>query len=95
MMMNHTTITVTDFFTLFITAERSGSQKDKLCYNLRADWVSKWLDDIGLPQYKDQFFEARVDSRMLNFITVVCVHHRAKILFEIEAVFVSSVGQYT
>lgn len=39
--------------------------------NLRTDWVTKWLDDIGLPQYKDQFYEARVDGRMLNHLTVV------------------------
>ncbi|XP_067935750.1 liprin-beta-2-like isoform X2 [Watersipora subatra] len=55
---------------LALEAERSGSRKDKLLYNLQTDWVSKWLDDIGLPQYKDQFFQARVDSRMLNYITV-------------------------
>jgi len=33
--------------------------------------VSGWLDDIGLPQYKDAFFEARVDGRMLHALTVV------------------------
>ena len=32
-----------------------------------------WLDDIGLPQYKDQFVEARVDGRMLHCLTVVCI----------------------
>ncbi|KAI0232348.1 Liprin-beta-1 [Lamellibrachia satsuma] len=32
--------------------------------------VTKWLDDIGLPQYKDQFAEARVDGRMLHYLTV-------------------------
>lgn len=30
-----------------------------------------WLDDIGLPQYKDQFHEARVDGRMIQYLTVV------------------------
>lgn len=30
-----------------------------------------WLDDIGLPQYKDQFHESRVDGRMLQYLTVV------------------------
>ncbi|XP_069549732.1 liprin-beta-2 isoform X1 [Brachyistius frenatus] len=33
-------------------------------------WVTRWLDDIGLPQYKDQFHEARVDGRMIQFLTV-------------------------
>uniref|UniRef100_A0AAY4C7N4 SAM domain-containing protein n=1 Tax=Denticeps clupeoides TaxID=299321 RepID=A0AAY4C7N4_9TELE len=33
-------------------------------------WVTRWLDDIGLPQYKDQFSEARVDGRMLQYMTV-------------------------
>ncbi|KAG2463276.1 LIPB2 protein, partial [Polypterus senegalus] len=33
-------------------------------------WVTRWLDDIGLPQYKDQFNEARVDGRMLQYLTV-------------------------
>lgn len=30
-----------------------------------------WLDDIGLPQYKDLFYEARVDGRMIQYLTVV------------------------
>uniref|UniRef100_A0A8C6SHG6 PPFIA binding protein 2a n=1 Tax=Neogobius melanostomus TaxID=47308 RepID=A0A8C6SHG6_9GOBI len=40
-------------------------------------WVTRWLDDIGLPQYKDQFHEARVDGRMLQYLTVVTsqLHH--------------------
>ncbi|XP_051885545.1 liprin-beta-2-like isoform X3 [Pristis pectinata] len=33
-------------------------------------WVTRWLDDIGLPQYKDQFTEARVDGRVLQYLTV-------------------------
>nr|XP_057942701.1 liprin-beta-2b isoform X4 [Doryrhamphus excisus] len=33
-------------------------------------WVTRWLDDIGLPQYKDQFSEARVDGQMLEYMTV-------------------------
>ncbi|XP_078139086.1 liprin-beta-2b isoform X2 [Centroberyx gerrardi] len=33
-------------------------------------WVTRWLDDIGLPQYKDQFHEGRVDGQMLQFLTV-------------------------
>ncbi|XP_041445834.1 liprin-beta-2 isoform X4 [Xenopus laevis] len=33
-------------------------------------WVTRWLDDIGLPQYKDQFHDSRVDGKMLQFLTV-------------------------
>ncbi|XP_074660896.1 liprin-beta-1-like isoform X2 [Tubulanus polymorphus] len=33
-------------------------------------WVTRWLDDIGLPQYKDQFIDAKVDGRMLHYMTV-------------------------
>lgn len=36
---------------------------------------SGWLDDIGLPQYKTQFDEGRVDGRMLHYMTVVSVWH--------------------
>lgn len=30
-----------------------------------------WLDDIGLPQYKDNFYDGRVDGHMLHYLTVV------------------------
>ena len=33
-------------------------------------WVVRWLDDVGLPQYKDRFLESRLDGRMLHLITV-------------------------
>ncbi|XP_034542300.1 liprin-beta-2b isoform X2 [Notolabrus celidotus] len=33
-------------------------------------WVTRWLDDIGLPQYKDQFNDGRVDGQMLQYLTV-------------------------
>lgn len=33
--------------------------------------VPGWLDDIGLPQYKSHFDEARVDGRVLHYMTVV------------------------
>ena len=33
----------------------------------------EWLDDIGLPQYKDQFSEAKIDGRMINYLTNVRV----------------------
>lgn len=34
-------------------------------------FTSGWLDDIGLPQYKSHFDEARVDGCMLHYMTVV------------------------
>jgi len=38
--------------------------------NLDCGWVVRWLDDIGLPQYKETFLECRVDGRLLNLLTV-------------------------
>ncbi|XP_075693905.1 liprin-beta-2 isoform X6 [Rhinoderma darwinii] len=46
------------------------SKKDEKSGQLDHMWVTRWLDDIGLPQYKDQFLEARVDGRMLQYLTV-------------------------
>lgn len=37
---------------------------------LDCSWVVRWLDDVGLPQYKDTFLESRVDGRLLNLLTV-------------------------
>jgi len=39
-------------------------------------WAVRWLDDIGLPQYKDAFLESRMDGRMLHLLTVddLCSH---------------------
>ena len=34
-----------------------------------SNWVVRWLDDIGLPQYKDAFSEACVDGRVLHYLT--------------------------
>ncbi|EDW94430.1 liprin-beta-2 [Drosophila yakuba] len=33
-------------------------------------WVLRWLDDIGLPQYKDYFMQAKIDGRMLHRLTL-------------------------
>ncbi|XP_058169939.1 uncharacterized protein LOC131285098 [Anopheles ziemanni] len=32
-------------------------------------WILRWLDDIGMPQYKDTFTAARMDGRMLHKLT--------------------------
>ncbi|CAF1537199.1 unnamed protein product [Rotaria magnacalcarata] len=37
---------------------------------LDTHWVQKWLDDIGLPQYKEYFAESKVDGRLLNNLTL-------------------------
>ena len=56
--------------------EESGNQKLDTNYmslnleRLDHQWVVRWLDDVGLPQYKDRFLEARVDGRVLNLLTV-------------------------
>uniref|UniRef100_A0A8C5AC07 Liprin-beta-1-like n=1 Tax=Gadus morhua TaxID=8049 RepID=A0A8C5AC07_GADMO len=47
-----------------------GPEDDDLQGKLNHNWVTRWLDDIGLPQYKSQFDEARVDGRMLHHMTV-------------------------
>lgn len=47
----------------------SSRQRDKSA-ELDYIWVTRWLDDIGLPQYKDQFSEGRVDGQMLQYLTV-------------------------
>lgn len=38
--------------------------------SIDCEWVFRWLDDIGLPQYKDAFAEALVDGRMLHYLTI-------------------------
>ena len=42
---------------------------EKFLMNLESHWIVSWLDDIGLPQYKERFLEAKIDVRVLNFIT--------------------------
>ncbi|CAF3904556.1 unnamed protein product [Adineta steineri] len=37
---------------------------------LDTHWVQKWLDDIGLPQYKEYFVESKIDGRLLNNLTL-------------------------
>ncbi|XP_031756368.1 liprin-beta-2 isoform X5 [Xenopus tropicalis] len=46
------------------------SKKEEKSGQLDHIWVTRWLDDIGLPQYKDQFHDSRVDGKMLQFLTV-------------------------
>ncbi|XP_029952084.1 liprin-beta-2b isoform X9 [Salarias fasciatus] len=52
------------------TAGGSGGGRPEKSAELDHIWVTRWLDDIGLPQYKDQFNEGRVDGQMLQYLTV-------------------------
>lgn len=55
---------------LALRAKNEGySGPEKMMFNLESNWVVTWLDDIGLPQYKERFLEAKIDMRVLNFIT--------------------------
>ncbi|XP_077938439.1 liprin-beta-2 isoform X22 [Gasterosteus aculeatus] len=47
-----------------------GSGRPEKSAELGYIWATRWLDDIGLPQYKDQFNEGRVDGQMLRYLTV-------------------------
>ncbi|XP_029107664.1 liprin-beta-1 isoform X2 [Scleropages formosus] len=55
---------------LQLALQSLGSEEDDNKGKLDYTWVARWLDDIGLPQYKTQFDEARVDGRMLHYMTV-------------------------
>ncbi|XP_014255001.1 liprin-beta-1 isoform X4 [Cimex lectularius] len=37
---------------------------------LEPGWVLRWLDDIGLPQYKASFLSARLDGRVLHRLSM-------------------------
>lgn len=36
---------------------------------LNTAWVLQWLDDIGLPQFKDPFSQAAIDGILLHRLT--------------------------
>ncbi|XP_019132468.2 liprin-beta-1 isoform X3 [Larimichthys crocea] len=55
---------------LQLALQALGSEDDDLKGKLDHNWVTRWLDDIGLPQYKSHFDEARVDGRVLHYMTV-------------------------
>ncbi|XP_041787220.1 uncharacterized protein LOC121602524 isoform X2 [Anopheles merus] len=42
---------------------------------LDSTWVQRWLDDVGLPQYKEPFMAARMDGRMLHKLTMDDLGH--------------------
>ncbi|XP_050071791.1 uncharacterized protein LOC126559663 [Anopheles maculipalpis] len=55
-------------------ADISGTANDdelfKCAGKLDASWVQRWLDDVGMPQYKETFIAARMDGRMLHKLTM-------------------------
>ncbi|KAL6116678.1 ppfibp1 [Pungitius sinensis] len=55
---------------LQLALQALGSEEEDLKSRLDHNWVTRWLDDIGLPQYKSPFDEARVDGCMLHYMTV-------------------------
>ncbi|XP_032379189.1 liprin-beta-2b isoform X11 [Etheostoma spectabile] len=55
---------------LLLAIKTFSSKKSEKSAELDYIWVTRWLDDIGLPQYKDQFNEGRVDGQMLQYLTV-------------------------
>ncbi|KAM6937741.1 liprin-beta-1b isoform 2-T2 [Xenentodon cancila] len=55
---------------LQLALQALGSEEEDIKGKLDYNWVTRWLDDIGLPQYKTQFDEGRVDGRMLHYMTV-------------------------
>ncbi|XP_025088369.1 liprin-beta-1-like isoform X2 [Pomacea canaliculata] len=55
---------------LQLALQAIGSEKGDHLSLLDHNFIARWLDDIGLPQYKDLFYDARVDGRMLHYLTV-------------------------
>ncbi|XP_065598534.1 liprin-beta-1 isoform X8 [Cyrtonyx montezumae] len=55
---------------LQLALQALGSEEESNHGKLDYHWVTRWLDDIGLPQYKTQFDEGKVDGRMLHYMSV-------------------------
>lgn len=57
---------------LLAMADIADQDNDELLKNaggLDTSWILRWLDDIGLPQHKDEFMAARIDGRVLHRLT--------------------------
>jgi SAM domain (Sterile alpha motif) len=50
-------------------AEQDNDEMLSNAGKLDTAWVLRWLDDIGLPQHKDEFMANRVDGRVLHRLT--------------------------
>ncbi|KAF6200168.1 hypothetical protein GE061_006469 [Apolygus lucorum] len=58
---------------LALEAERGPNTADPMldcAGRLEPGWVLRWLDDIGLPQYKGAFMSARLDGRVLHRLSL-------------------------
>ncbi|KAG8438588.1 hypothetical protein GDO86_004957 [Hymenochirus boettgeri] len=55
---------------LQLALQSLGSEDESNYGKLDYKWVTRWLDDIGLPQYKTQFDDAKLDGRMLHYLAV-------------------------
>lgn len=59
-------------------ADVTDQENDDLFKNagkLDLHWVLRWLEDIGLPQYKDAFTAAKMDGRMLHRLSMDDLGH--------------------
>jgi SAM domain (Sterile alpha motif) len=58
---------------LLAMADVADQENDEMLRNagkLDTTWVLRWLDDIGLPQHKEEFMAARIDGRVLHRLTI-------------------------
>lgn len=58
---------------LLAMADAADQDNDEMLKNagrLDTTWVLRWLDDIGLPQHKEEFMTARIDGRVLHRLTI-------------------------
>ena len=59
---------------------------EKFIMNLESHWIVSWLDDIGLPQYKERFLEAKID--VINFfLNILATKMRKKCNFNTSILF--------
>ncbi|KAL7982792.1 hypothetical protein Chor_005195 [Crotalus horridus] len=58
---------------LQLALQALGSEEENNHGKLDYNWVTRWLDDIGLPQYKTQFDEGKDDLLSLKVLSVL--HH--------------------
>ncbi|KAF1743192.1 LOW QUALITY PROTEIN: hypothetical protein MXB_4473, partial [Myxobolus squamalis] len=51
------------------TIEKALNEKKNISENLSNEWVTQWLEDIGLNQYKYEFLRRKINGMMLNSLT--------------------------
>ncbi|CAG0884526.1 unnamed protein product [Cyprideis torosa] len=62
-----------------LVAPRHSGDQETSQESLDTAALCRWLDDLGMPQYKEAFNEARLDGRVLNELTVEEVTHCLKV----------------